>query len=107
MPRFLKSVPLLIAFSTSFALAQVASKTAPANATATAERAVQLAESGGCQEALPLLTKSVQQVSDKDLQKRVGLDGVRCASPCRRLSRFWTSSAFSIANFHTIPKCYT
>ena len=84
MPRFLKSVPLLIACSASFALAQVASKTAPANATATAERAVQLAESGRCQEALPLLTKSVQQVSDKDLQKRVGLDGVRCASTLQK-----------------------
>ena len=80
MPRFLKSVPLLIAFSTSFVLAQVASKTAPANATATAERAVKLAENGRCQEALPLLAKSVQQVSDKELQKRVAVDGVRCAS---------------------------
>jgi len=84
MPRFLKSVPLLIAFSTSFALAQVASKTAPADATATAERAVKLAESGRCQEALPLLTKSVRQVSDKDLQKRVGLAGVRCASTLQK-----------------------
>ena len=84
MPRFLKSVPLVIAFSTSFALAQVASKTAPTNATATAERAVKLAESGRCQEALPLLTKSVHQVSDKDLQKRVGLNGVRCASTLQK-----------------------
>ena len=84
MPRFLKSVPLLIACSTSLALAQVASKTAPANATATAERAVQLAESGRCQEALPLLTKSVRLVSDKDLQKRVGLAGVRCASTLQK-----------------------
>jgi tetratricopeptide (TPR) repeat protein len=84
MPRFLKSVPLLIAFSTSFALAQVASKAAPANATATAERAVKLAENGRCQEALPLLAKSLQQVSDKDLRKRVGLDGVRCASTLQK-----------------------
>jgi tetratricopeptide (TPR) repeat protein len=85
MPRFLKSVPaFLVAFSPCVASTQVASKTAPTNPTVTAERAVKLAESGHCQEALPLLTKSVQQVSDKDLQKRVGLDGVRCASTLQK-----------------------
>ena len=44
-----------------------------------AEHAASLAESGHCAEALPLLSKSVH-VTGKELQKRVGLDGVRCAT---------------------------
>jgi len=47
---------------------------------AAAEHAASLAESGHCSEALPLLTKSVPHIADKDLQKRAGLDGVRCAT---------------------------
>jgi tetratricopeptide (TPR) repeat protein len=43
------------------------------------ERAATLAESGRCTEALPLLKKSLRQASDKDLQKRAGLDGLHCA----------------------------
>jgi len=55
-----------------------AAATADSNAAAT--HAANLAESGHCQEALPLLAKSVTRVTDKELQKRIGLDGVRCAS---------------------------
>jgi tetratricopeptide (TPR) repeat protein len=44
-----------------------------------AARSVKLAESGHCAEALPLLKKFVRQTPDKDLEKRVGLDGVHCA----------------------------
>lgn len=47
---------------------------------ATAEHAASLAESGHCSEALPLLTRSVPHIADKELQKRAGLDGVRCAT---------------------------
>jgi tetratricopeptide (TPR) repeat protein len=60
------------------AVAQVSSKTA-AVSSAAAEHAASLAESGHCAEALPLLSKSAH-VADKELQKRIGLDGVRCAS---------------------------
>src|ERR1700744_4138545 len=60
------------------AMAQVASKTA-AVTPAAAEHAASLAESGHCAEALPLLLKSAH-VADKELQKRIGLDGVRCAT---------------------------
>ena len=45
-----------------------------------AEHAASLAESGQCSEALPLLTKTAAHLTDKELQKRVGLDGVRCAT---------------------------
>jgi tetratricopeptide (TPR) repeat protein len=47
---------------------------------AAAEHAASLSESGHCAEALPLLTKAAAHIADKELQKRVGLDGVRCAT---------------------------
>jgi len=43
------------------------------------QRAVALAEAGHCKEALPLLKKSIHQVSDRDLKKRIGLLGLKCA----------------------------
>ena len=46
---------------------------------ANAERAISLASSGHCLEALPLLRKSVRQLSNKELQKKAGLVGVTCA----------------------------
>jgi tetratricopeptide (TPR) repeat protein len=44
-----------------------------------AQRAVALAESGHCAEALPLLKKAARQISDRDLKKRIGLMGLNCA----------------------------
>jgi tetratricopeptide (TPR) repeat protein len=71
---------------TLFALAVGAQTGAPhakpstAVSTSAAERAATLAETGHCSEALPLLTKSVAHIADKELRKRAGLDGVRCAN---------------------------
>ena len=59
--------------------AQVSSKTT-AVSPAAAEHAASLAENGRCPEALPQLAKSAAHITDKALQKRVGLDGVRCAT---------------------------
>jgi tetratricopeptide (TPR) repeat protein len=39
----------------------------------------ELAENGHCPEALPLLKKNAPLVTDKELKRRAGLDGVRCA----------------------------
>jgi tetratricopeptide (TPR) repeat protein len=50
-----------------------------ASAGGEAEHATSLAESGHCAEALPLLKKSIRQVSDKDRKKRMGLLGVQCS----------------------------
>ena len=50
-----------------------------ASSGAEAQRAVQLAESGHCAQALPLLKRAIRQATDKDLEKHLGLDGVRCA----------------------------
>jgi len=44
-----------------------------------AQRAVALATSGKCSEALPLLKKALHQVADRDLKKRLGLLGLNCA----------------------------
>jgi tetratricopeptide (TPR) repeat protein len=68
---------LLLCAHCSFAQAPKQSPAStPQNA---AERAVTLAESGHCAEALPLLRKSIHQITSKDLQKRVGLLGLNCA----------------------------
>jgi Tfp pilus assembly protein PilF len=64
-----------------FVLSALASQVfllAQAPAGPSAEHAATLAESGHCAEALPLLAKA--RTTDKALQKRVGLDGVRCAT---------------------------
>jgi tetratricopeptide (TPR) repeat protein len=55
-------------------------KPAAAASTSAAEHAASLAETGHCAEALPLLTKAAPHLADRELQKRVGLDGVRCAT---------------------------
>src|SRR5689334_7602391 len=47
-------------------------------AAVSSQRAVAIAESGHCTEAGPLLKKSVHQVTDRDLKKRIGLLGFNC-----------------------------
>jgi tetratricopeptide (TPR) repeat protein len=60
--------------------AQAHAKAGTASTSAVAEHAASLAEAGQCSEALPLLTKTAAHLTDRELQKRVGLDGVRCAT---------------------------
>lgn len=81
MYRALKLLLLILLAITSASQAQTHEKAATTtDPNAAATHAAGLAESGHCQEALPLLAKSVTHISDKDLQKRVALDGVRCAT---------------------------
>jgi tetratricopeptide (TPR) repeat protein len=54
-------------------------KKAPEDASSSASRGVELAESGHCAQALPLLTRSVSRLSDKELKKKAAFDGIRCA----------------------------
>jgi len=70
-PTALVCVPLWCSLAV-FSAAQ-ASRKAPA------ERAVSLAQSGRCQEALPLLKKAELQAAAKDLKRSVSFAGVRCA----------------------------
>ena len=69
-----------------FASAAALSCTAQARSAATvtagqaAEHAAAAAEAGRCSEALPILARTAAHVTDKELQKRAALDGVRCAT---------------------------
>jgi tetratricopeptide (TPR) repeat protein len=63
---------------TALCVAQERNNSAPADASAVARQAADLAESGRCAEALPRLKRSVRQLTDKDLKRRVGLDGLHC-----------------------------
>lgn len=88
MPRLAELSPLIafVLAMTVPSMAQVSGKTtpaAPASPTA-AEHAASLAESGHCSEALPPLSRSAAHLTDKDLQKRAALDGVRCATLLQR-----------------------
>src|SRR3982074_745970 len=56
-----------------------ASKPVAGDPSATARKFAALAESGHCSEALPSLRTSIRQVSDKELKRKLGLDGVHCA----------------------------
>src|SRR4051812_22394189 len=53
-------------------------KASPA-APASVAQAIKLSETGHCAEALPVLKKSAAHVTDRDLKRRAGLGGVRCA----------------------------
>ena len=79
MPNPSKLVFLIFLVLAGVSLAQVSSKTATVSPAA-AEHAASLAESGRCAEALPILARTAAHITDKELQKRVGLDGVRCAT---------------------------
>jgi tetratricopeptide (TPR) repeat protein len=69
---------LLVDAAATLSVAQPSTpkKTAPPPG---AERALSLAESGRCKETLPLLKQARAHVVDKDLKRRVGFAGVRCA----------------------------
>jgi tetratricopeptide (TPR) repeat protein len=70
---------LLLGFVATLSLAQVAQKAATPHVASSAERAVSLAQSGHCKEALPLLKQATSQATEKDLKRSVGFAGVRCA----------------------------
>jgi tetratricopeptide (TPR) repeat protein len=63
----------------SLSFAQAPKKPPPADSVSPDERAVSLAQSGHCKEALPLLKQATSHVADKDLKRSVGFAGVRCA----------------------------
>jgi tetratricopeptide (TPR) repeat protein len=77
-PQTLLCITLLTLLAAETATSQSASKSGP-DASAIARKAVTLADSGRCGEALPALKKSVGQLKDRDLKLKIALDGVRCA----------------------------
>src|SRR5262245_9228026 len=79
--RLLGRIFLVLAVLNCCARAQDAKPGGAANANgdAFAAKGANLAESGRCADALPLLKKSIRHVKDEDLRKRAGLDGLHCA----------------------------
>jgi tetratricopeptide (TPR) repeat protein len=76
---FIASGISAVLLGSTHSLAQVPKKAPASSSQNAAERAVSLAESGHCIEAMPLLKTSIRQIANKDLQKRAGLDGLNCA----------------------------
>ena len=75
-----KSIFFLSIFLIPFtASAQIKAKTPAGSASASIEQAIKLSEVGHCADALPVLKRSAAHVADKDLKRRAGLAGVRCA----------------------------
>ena len=54
-------------------------QTSAPNASSGVGTALDLARRGNCADALPLLKKDIRQTTDKDLKRKAGLAGVRCA----------------------------
>jgi tetratricopeptide (TPR) repeat protein len=63
----------------AWSVAQASKKAPTADVAPGAERAVSLAQSGHCREALPLLKQARPHVADNDLKRSIGFAGVRCA----------------------------
>jgi tetratricopeptide (TPR) repeat protein len=82
MSRSSSNLILGLGFSFVFGIVSLAQTAGKASTPAApgADKAATLAESGHCVEALPLLSKSVAGIASAELQKRVALDGVRCAT---------------------------
>jgi tetratricopeptide (TPR) repeat protein len=71
--------PVLLLATAAVAPAQTTKKSPPAPGKDAVEHAASLAESGDCAAAIPLLKKAIRQPLQRDLKKRVGLDGIHCA----------------------------
>src|SRR5579871_2968952 len=69
----MKREAILMVIATALAAAQSASEPSPA------ERGAELAERGRCADAMPLIRQGMDQATDSDLKRRIGVDGVRCA----------------------------
>jgi tetratricopeptide (TPR) repeat protein len=67
---------LLCVFFSSTAQSQAGGAVNPSSA---AERAVKLAATGHCAEAIPELRKTIRNITNSDLKKLAGLHGLRCA----------------------------
>jgi tetratricopeptide (TPR) repeat protein len=68
-----------VVVTTADGYGQSAAKGSATTAGGEAQRALAFAEGGHCKEALPLLKRAIRQGSDKDVKKRIGLDGLHCA----------------------------
>ena len=80
--RVVGKLPLLLLSLSfvSYSFGQSPLKRAHASSPNDAEKALTLAETGHCSQALPLLNRVIHAASaDRDLRKRGGLAGLHCA----------------------------
>jgi tetratricopeptide (TPR) repeat protein len=70
---------LLWALSSPLSFAQAGRQGAAGDFSSSAKKGVELAKTGHCKEALPLLKKATSQVTNRDLKRDAGFAGVRCA----------------------------
>jgi Tfp pilus assembly protein PilF len=77
-PQSLLVAMFLLIVAGARSTGQAVSKPA-ADSSSIARSASTLAESGRCAEAMPSLKKSIAQLKDRELRRKIGLDGVRCA----------------------------
>jgi tetratricopeptide (TPR) repeat protein len=69
----------LVLSADTHSFSQLSKKPPQSAKTDSAVKAAALAESGHCVEAWPLLRRSIRQAAGRDMQKRLGLDGLHCA----------------------------
>src|SRR5262245_40988291 len=87
MPKPLSTAvlaPLLLVLISGSLAAQTTKKPPTGGATSSAQQGLDLAKGGRCEQALPLLRKSLPQLVDKDQKREVGFAGVRCAMAYNR-----------------------
>jgi tetratricopeptide (TPR) repeat protein len=69
----------LAVLSVTATLAQTATKLPAEDAASSAQRAIKLAQTGHCEEAVPALRRASVRVADKALKRTAAFAGVRCA----------------------------
>jgi len=103
---FLTSIFLagLCATLAASAAAQTPAKSSSAEASPGIQKALALAQSGHCPEALPGLRKSAGLASDKDLKRKAGLAAVRCALALNQMDAALNALAWLNRDFPSDPE---
>src|SRR3989442_1717191 len=67
---------LLAVLTATFSIAQTREPAAALGGKSSAEQAANFAETGNCAQAMPMLKKAIRAVTDREMRKRIGLDGL-------------------------------
>src|ERR1700686_709618 len=70
---------LIVAFATLGKAFGQAKKPGPARNVTSGQRAIKLAKTGHCEEAVPALKRAFQRIADKAVKRTAAFAGVRCA----------------------------
>ncbi len=96
-------VALALGARAGLATAQSAPKPPAADASASTQKGLALAEGGRCREALPILKKSAPQAADKPLKLKAGLATVRCAISLNQIDTAVTTLLWLNRDFPSDP----